>query len=308
MLVSRRVLWGLALCEALLTTGSIAAVEKVKDGEAEQEKRVEVVRIGSAYLGVSLDEVTKDDVTRLKLPEERGALVRSVEDGSPAQKGGLKADDVIVRFQGESVHTGRQLGRLVREQPAGRTVSIEVVRGGATQRLQATLEERKGAQREWRFEMPDIPGWLGAFDRDVLPDLAKPPLPPQAPQAPKAPDAPLMQRFFWGSSGPRRLGIEYQEIGDQLAKFFKLAGDHAVLVSRVDEDGPAGKAGIKAGDIVLKIEGRSVRDGGDLRDELRKAEPGSEVNVTVQRDGKPVDLKVKLAGSQEPRRKRGFSS
>lgn len=301
MLVSRRVLWGLALCEAFLTTGSIAAAEKAKNGEAEQERRVEVVRIGSAYLGVSLDEVTKDEVARLKLPEERGALVRSVEDGSPAQEGGLRADDVIVRFQGESVHTGRQLARLVREQPAGRTVSIEVVRGGATQRVQATLEERKGAQREWRFEMPDL-GWLGK-GRDILPDLPKPPLPPDAP---KAPSAPLMQEFFWG--GPRRLGIEYQEIGDQLAKFFKLAGDKGVLVSRVEEEGPAGKAGIKAGDVLLKIEGRPVRDGGDLRDELRKAEPGSEVSVTVQRDGKPVDLKVKLAGSPEPRRKRGFST
>jgi serine protease Do len=286
MLLSRRVLWGLALCEALLTTGSIAAAEKAKNSEAEQERRVEVVRIGSAYLGVSLDEVTKDEMARLKLPEERGALVRSVEEGSPAQKGGLKADDVIVRFQGESVHTGRQLARLVREQPAGRTVAIEVVRGGATQRVQATLEERKGAQPEWRFEMPDL----------------KPPLPPQAP------NAPLMQKFFWGEGGPRRLGIEYQEIGDQLAKYFKLAGDRGVLVSRVEEDGPAGKAGIKAGDVVLKIEGRSVRDGGDLRDELRKAEPGSEVSVTVQRDGKPVDFKIKLAGSPEPRRTRGFSS
>lgn len=303
MLVSRRVLWGLALCQALLTTGSITAAEKAKNGEAEQERRVEVVRIGSAYLGVSLGEVTKDEVARLKLPEERGALVRSVEEGSPAQKGGLEADDVIVRFQGESVHTGRQLARLVREQPAGRTVAIEVVRGGASQRMQATLEERKGAQREWRFEMPDL-GWLG-LDRDILPDLPKPPLPPEAPKAPRAP---LMENFFWGAGGPRRLGIEYQEIGDQLAKYFKLAGDTGVLVSRVDEDGPAGKAGIKAGDVVLKIEGRSVRDGGDLRDELRKAEPGSEVSLTVQRDGKPVDLKVKLAGSAEPRRKRGFSS
>lgn len=289
MLASGRVLLGLALSGGLFTAGSSAAAEEAKNQEA--ERRVEVVRIGSAYLGVSLDEVTKDEMARLKLPEERGALVRSVEEGSPAQKGGLKADDVIVRFQGESVHTSRQLARLVREQPAGRTVSIEVVRGGATQRLQATLEERKGAPREWRFEIPDL--------------LAKPPLPPQAP---KAPSAPFIPEFFWGSGGPRRLGIEYQEIGDQLAKYFKLAGDRGVLVSRVEEDGPAGKAGIKAGDVVLKIEGRSVRDGGDLRDELRKAEPGSEVSVTVQRDGKPMDLKVKLAGSPEPRRKRGFST
>lgn len=296
MVGSRGVLVGLALCGALPSNGSV--------GAAEQAKRVEVIGIGSAYLGVSLDEVTKDEVARLKLAEERGALVRSVEDGSPAQKAGLKADDVIVRFQGEHVHTGRQLTRLVREQPAGRTVSIEVVRGGATQRLQAMLDDRKGA-REWRFDMPDL-AWLG-LDRDIVLDLPKPPDPPEAPRAPRAPLAPLAGKFAWGFGGPRKLGIEYQEIDGQLAKYFRLADDKGVLVSHVDEDGPAAKAGLKAGDVLLKIDGRPVRDGGDLRDELRKAEPGSEVSVTVQREGKPLDFKLKLAGA-EPRRRRGMTT
>lgn len=294
MVRSRGFLLGLALCGALLTTGSI--------GAAEQGKRVEVFGIGSAYLGVTLEEVTKDEVARLKLAEERGALVRSVEDGSPAQKAGLKADDVIVRFQGEQVHTGRQLTRLVREQPAGRTVSIEVLRGGAPQRLQATLEDRKGALREWRFDMPDL-AWLG-LDRDVVIDVPDPPDPPRAPRAPLAP---LAGKFAWGFGGPRKLGIEYQEIDGQLAKYFKLVDNKGVLVSHVDEDGPAAKAGLKAGDVLLKIDGRSVRDGGDLRDELRKAEPGSEVSLTVQREGKPLDFKLKLAGA-EPRRKRGWTT
>lgn len=299
MVRSRGVLLGLAICGALLSNGSAVA--------AEQAKRVEVIGFGSAYLGVSLDEVTKDEVARLKLAEERGALVRSVEDGSPAQKAGLKADDVIVRFQGEHVHTGRQLTRLVREQPAGRTVSLEVVRGGATQRLQATLDDRKGA-REWRFDMPDL-GWLG-LDRDVVIDVPEPPEPPAAPgvpRTPRAPFGPLAGKFAWGFGGPRKLGIEYQEIDGQLAKYFKLADDKGVLVSHVAEDGPAAKAGLKAGDVLLKIDGRSVRDVGDLRDELGKAEPGSEVSVTVQREGKPLDFKLKLAGA-EPRRRRGMTT
>jgi S1-C subfamily serine protease len=107
--------------------------------------------------------------------------------------------------------------------------------------------------------------------------------------------------------GPRRLGIEYQEIDGQLAKYFKLADDKGVLVSHVDEDGPAGKAGMRAGDVVLKVGARSVRDGQDLRDEVRNAEPGSELAVTVQRDGKPVELKLKLAAG-ETRRRRSLST
>jgi S1-C subfamily serine protease len=288
---SSRVLLGLALCGALASTGSIGAAEQGQDAES---KRV-LVKIGSAYLGVDLDEVVKEDVARLKLPEERGALVRSVEDGSPAQKAGLKADDVIVRFQGENVHTARQLARLVREQPSGRSVSIEALRGGASQRLQATLDERAGG-RGWSFDWPDFT-WKG-FDHDLA--IRVPPVPPAAPRAPLAPS------FSFSFGGPRKLGIEYQEIGDQLARFFKLSEDRGVLVSRVEDDSPAAKAGIKAGDVLLKVSGRSVKDGEDLRDELRRADPGSEIAVTVQRDGKPQELKVKLAGSSEPRRRRGL--
>jgi serine protease Do len=308
---SRRELLALALATAVVTTASVSAAER-KDGPPAAAKRVEL-HIGAAHLGVTLEEVTKDDVSRLKLAEERGALVRSVESGSPAEKAGLKAEDVIVRFQGENIHSARQLARLIREQPSGRNASLEVVRGGATQRLQATLADGGGSMRGFRFEMPD----LGAFlDRDFVFDVPEPPEPPEAPTVPRAPRAPRPPRaaiapfargFGWAFGGPGKLGIEYQEIGDQLAKYFKLSADSGVLVAHVDEEGPAGKAGMQAGDVLLKVGGRSIRDGGELRDELDKAEPGSELGVTVQRDGRPLELKLKLAGS-ETRRRRGLST
>jgi serine protease Do len=290
MVGSRRVLIGVALCGALLTTGGAGAQDR---------QNVEIFGFGSSHLGVSLEEVGKDDVTRLKLAEERGALVRSVEADSPAQKAGLKADDVIVRFQGEPVHSARQFARLIREQPEGRTVSLEVLRGGASQRLQATLGP-PGGGGPWRFSMPDMGAFK--FDRDFAFNLPDPPDPPKPGRAPKA-IGPMALLGF----GPRRLGIEYQEIDGQLAKYFKLADDKGVLVSHVDEDGPAGKAGMRAGDVVLKVGARSVRDGQDLRDEVRNAEPGSELAVTVQRDGKPVELKLKLAAG-ETRRRRSLST
>ena len=297
-MVGSRKLLLVPLCGALLSTGGVRA--------AEQAKRVEVFGFGSSHLGVSLDEVTKDEASRLKLAEERGALVRSVEEDSPAQKAGLKADDVIVRFQGEPVHSARQLARLVREQPEGRTVSLEVLRGGATQRLQATLDEPRTG-RAFRFDMPDVAGFK--FDRDFLMDVPRPPEPPQPGRVPRTPLAPLAPfgKFSFNLAGQRRLGIEYQEVDGQLAKYFKLADERGVLVTHVDEDSPAGKAGMRAGDVVLKVAGRSVKDGEDLRDEIHRAEPGSELGVIVQRDGKPIELKLKLAAT-ETRRRRGMST
>jgi serine protease Do len=85
------------------------------------------------------------------------------------------------------------------------------------------------------------------------------------------------------------------EIGEQLAGYFKLPGKTGVLVSSVDADGPAGKAGMKAGDVILKLDGEAIEDGDDLREAVAEAEGGEEVTVTVQRDGRPLDLKVTLA-------------
>lgn len=266
---------------ALLPLALAALAAGASRGQAQtaQARALEVIRAGGAWLGVSLGEVTKDDVARLKLPEERGALVREVEADSPAQKAGLKPDDVILRYQGEPVLSAAQLSRMVRESPVGRTVSLEVGRSGATQKLQATLQERKRGRGEWFFGGSESPLHI---------------------EIPEPPELPPLPRILWSEGAPRKLGIEYQEISDQLAKYFRLADERGILVTRVDENGAAGKAGIKAGDVILKLDGHAVRESQDLRETLRKAEPGQELTVTVQRDGKPLDLKIKLGG--EPRR------
>jgi S1-C subfamily serine protease len=100
------------------------------------------------------------------------------------------------------------------------------------------------------------------------------------------------KNFTFFAGGPRKLGIESMEIGDQLAGYFKLSGKSGVLVSSVDAEGPAAKAGMKAGDVILRVDGVAIEDGGDLREAVDKAEGGKEVTVTVQRDGRPLDLKV----------------
>jgi S1-C subfamily serine protease len=246
--------------------------------------------------------VTPDDVARLKLDEESGALVREVVEGGPAAQAGLEEGDVILRYQGEPVRSAAQLARLVDETPTGRAVSLELSRDGAARKLSVTLGERKA--RSWLKAMPD-------FEME-LPEPPEPPEAVEAPDAPEPPDAPeapappprwsgeLLGRdwfrdlhFGWG--GPRKLGISYQEISGQLAGYFKLSEDAGVLVTDVDEDGPAAKAGLKAGDVILAFDGKAVRDGDDLRRGVRDAETGRELALKVQREGRPLDLNVTLA-------------
>lgn len=283
LVVSAAVLAGLAL-----GPGHVRAGEK--DQEKKVEKKVVIRHAGGSWLGVGLDD-TEGDL--------RGAKVRSVEEGSPAEKAGLKEGDVVVRFDGEAVRSASHLARLVGETPAGRAVPIEVSRGGATQKLTATLAEGRRrigvftspGTHEFAVEVPDI---------DI--QVPEPPEPPVAPAPPGAPHVWSWKSDDFGDrtfrflvGGPRKLGIEYMEIGEQLAGYFKLAGKTGVLVSSVDADGPAGKAGMKAGDVILKLGTDAIEDGDDLREAVAEAKGGTEVTVTVQRDGRPLDLKVTLA-------------
>jgi serine protease Do len=278
----------------LLAAGLMAGHGGVKaDDEPNVLERKIELRIGGGKLGVRLAELQKNDLARLHLTTERGALVQSVEEGSAAEKAGLKEGDVIVGYDGEAVRSAAQLARLVHETPGGRTVSIEVSRDGARSKLAATLSE--GA---------------GPFQRLEGLNLAES-FPMALPRV-----APLMKgkgfRFDEGEGpqfmfrrlhpGPGKLGVHYQEVSGQLAQYFKLKNESGVLVTSVDEDGPAGKAGMKAGDVVVSFGGKSIDDGEDFQAAVGAAEPGQEVAVTVQRDGRPVELKVQLAGAAERRR------
>ena len=250
-------------------------------------------------LGVSLAEVEGGDVERLKLKQESGARVSAVTDDSPAAAAGLKEDDVILRFQGEPVHSAAQLSRLVRETPPGRTVKMEISRQGAVQQVTATLAENKSVA-------------MGFGDLGNLENLVVPPVPPEMPEMPELPaftwneedarrigdEARDAVRQVMRSRGPR-LGIRYHELSEQLAGYFKV--EDGLLVSSVDPDSPAAKGGLKAGDVIVKLNGRSVEDAADLGREVARLEPGVEATMTVQRDGHPIDLKVTVAGARAKR-------
>lgn len=285
----------------LLLAGGLAQTE---EAEGERQRRVWSNQRGR--LGVALADVQSDDAVRLKLKEERGARVSDVTEDSPAAAAGLKEDDVVLRFQGETVHSASQLARLVRETPPGRKVSLEISRSGSALQITATLGEGKG---------------LAIGDLGHLRELVVPPVPP-VPETLELPELPELPAFRWNeddrehigerardevrrvlrSRGPR-LGIRYHELSDQLASYFKV--EDGVLVSSVDEDSPAARAGVKAGDVIVRLSGKKVGDASDLGREVARLPPGVAATLTVQRDGRPVDLEVTVAGARSRRVPRG---
>jgi serine protease Do len=105
-------------------------------------------RVDWGWLGVSISDVTDEDLARLKLREARGVWVRRVMPGDPADKGGVRADDVIVGIDGARLETTRDLQRVVSSTPVGKKVRVVLLRGGQQTEVEVTI----GLYRE-----PDTP-------------------------------------------------------------------------------------------------------------------------------------------------------
>ena len=102
------------------------------------------------WLGVSIAEVTEEDVARLKLSEARGVLVRGVMPGEPAEQGGVRPNDVIVGIDGTPLQTPRDLQRLVSSAPVGKRVRVSLVRDGQPTEVEVTIGLYKEPERERR--------------------------------------------------------------------------------------------------------------------------------------------------------------
>lgn len=226
------------------------------------------------YLGVNVAEVNTDRARELKLKEERGVEIKKVEPGSPAEKAGLKETDVVLEYNGQRVEGTESFIRMVRETPAGRTAKMQVSRDGNVQTLTATLAQRKET----------------VFNKNF--SVTIPPLPPMPPM-PAMPGMPNFEvpRSVLTIRTPR-VGLETESLSGQLADFFGVK--EGVLVRSVDKDSPADKAGLKAGDVVLKVDGQRVNRPRDVTDELRNSWDKKTVPVVVMRNKKEMTLNVEL--------------
>ena len=256
--------------EAVGVLAAHQAVAEIDDGRAE----VWLLNEGDpGWLGVTIAEVTADKAKELKLPAVRGVILSSVEADSPAAKAGLKANDVITEFNGQRVEGTLQFRRLIRETPGGRTVQLTFWRDGRTQSVSVELgafpDKLKGhgfGPKEFKFEMPEFGGKL--FGHDIF-----------------------LQH------GPR-LGIDAEDLSGQLGSYFGAPDGEGVLVRDVTSDTPAEKAGLKAGDVIIKIDGERVRTVHDLREKMRAKRENKTVSVSVIRKGTEMSFNVEV---EQPR-------
>lgn len=228
---------------------------------------------GSSYLGVGVVDMTSERAKEIHLNEERGVEVRCVDPDSPAAKAGLKEGDVVLEYNGQRVDGGEQFMRLVRETPPSRPVSLMVFRNGANQTLTATIGQRQAG--------------ILAMDLEGDGPLMAMPGMPEIPSV-RIPDMP---RAFTSWRSPT-LGIESESLNPQLAEYFGVK--EGVLVRLVTHDSAAEKAGFKAGDVIVKVEGQKVTTPKEISSILQSSKSKKTVLITVLRHQKEVVLNVTL--------------
>jgi membrane-associated protease RseP (regulator of RpoE activity) len=229
-----------------------------------------------AYLGVDITDITRDRLSELKLKEEQGVEVTMVDQDAPAGKAGVKEHDVILSINGTPVESGAQLRRVIRETPPGRIITLNLSRDGQPLSLKVQLADRRKTMswgpkaKEFKFTMPAMP---------PVPDI----------------DVPVSVVVVHSSM---RSGLMVENITPQLGEFFGVKNGGGVLVRSVEKGSRAEKAGIRAGDVVVRVNEEGVHDTSDFTRALR-SRAGNSVTLGIMRDKKEQTFTLTLPDRKE---------
>jgi serine protease Do len=134
-------------------------------------------KVTRGWLGIAIQEITKELAESFGLKNTNGALVAGVEKGSPAEKGGLEPGDIILKFNGKQITTSSDLPRIVAATKPSQTASVEILRKGAPRTLNIAVGEMPASDEEPAV-MPQAPAKaeanrIGLVLRDLTPQQKK---------------------------------------------------------------------------------------------------------------------------------------
>ena len=280
-----KVKYFLGLLPALiLTAGLVLAQEPAPPAPPDEplEQNFSFFVSGDGFLGVYAENISRENMGRYHVNQVRGVGVTQVVKDSPAEKAGLRKDDVILRIDGENITSVRKLNRIVSELSPDQSVKISVSRSGSEQEVTATIGKRsnsafagdllRGEPRVWKWEGMEPKHWKF--------------------------EGPLRDRLLENNgdltfmlSNSRRIGVSTTELTKQLADYFGVTGGKGVLVTAVTDDGPAAKAGLRAGDVITAVDGEAVDSSGDISRAMNRKKEG-DVTLTVIRNKSQQTIRV----------------
>jgi serine protease Do len=205
--------------------------------------------VDRGFLGVQVQEVTTDIASSLGLDPNHptGALVAQVNEGSPADKAGIKVGDIIQKFDGKPVDKMRDLPRIVAETGIGRKVEVTLYRHGETVNVSTTVGQ---------FDEVKTASATAGSDEGKSNRMAS-------------------------------LGLSLSSLNPDARKRLGIGKDvEGVLISRVKEGSPAADRGIQAGDVIVQVNGEKVSRPEEVSDRVKAIKPDAKsILLLVNRHG-----------------------
>ena len=253
-------------------------VDIVRDISAQIKDKGKVER---GWLGVGIG-----------LNEEGRTEIGSIDPDSPAELAELQTGDVVLKIGDRDVSSPDVLAAEIRKRKPGQNVTLKVERDGKPMDIKVKLGEypENEAQREMEVRFPGLFGpdapMLGTSPKSVFPEKAPRPDAPR-PLAPKTPE--------WSYETRKFIGVYCGELNRELAEHFGVKEGTGLIVSKLTEGGPAEKAKLKVGDVIVSVDGKRVETVNDLIDLVQAKAKGTKVKLEILRDKKTMTLDVEVA-------------
>jgi S1-C subfamily serine protease len=226
-----------------------------------------------------LREIDNDRASTLHLKDSHGAEVVMVDHDAPAGKAGVKVHDVVLQLDGQSFDNVDLLRRRLRELPPGRSITLLVSRDGNPMTFTVKLCDREVLEQQaWSQHLSVPEPAAGSF---------------------LGPSAPAGTAFF-DALIPRSLyvGADVNPVKTQLAGYFGVRSGTGLLVESVDDQSPASRAGLKAGDVIVRLNSEPVTSRGDWVKGIR-SHRGQPLQVTIMRNKQEQVLTMSVGKSKK---------
>jgi serine protease Do len=208
-------------------------------------------RVVRGYIGASVQPLTPELAEAMKLKAQpTGALVGEVAPKSPSEKAGIKTGDVITAVNGKKVSDARELRLMIGSMAPGTKVQIEV--------------NREGQKKMFGVELAEMPA--GAIE--------------EGPEASPEESAQPEKTTVFG-------GVAVADVTDDIRSALNLPKEiQGTVIAEVDADSPAGKAGLREGDVIQEVNKEPVRNAKDLVAVSKKLKPNEKILIRVYSQGR----------------------
>lgn len=246
------------------------------------------------YLGVYVRDLPSGSevVPRGSKPTP-GVEVVAVDHDAPAGKAGIEVHDRILRMNGHAIKNSAQFKSMMQQQSPGSTVKLQIERKGRTITVSVKLANRTLLeQRAWgnHYSVPDPANQEANHEANH--GLAG--------QTFVVASSVSTESFHTVIPNPLYVGVDLAPVGAQLADFFGVTGGTGLLVESVASDSPGARAGLKAGDVILRVDTDTMNTPDDWLRAIRQNQ-GKMVKVGIMRDKQERTLVMAAGSSRESR-------